>query len=128
MKEPYVRKHYNRKEKGTAAENGAVQYLSSSGYMILERNWRCRTGELDIIAEREDCIVVVEVRSRSGELLQGTPEESVNARKINQVRNTTQVYLHMKGYEERRVSFDVISVLLNDDLSLASLSHIREAF
>lgn len=128
MKEPYVRKHYNRKEKGTVAENGAVQYLSSSGYMILERNWRCRTGELDIIAEREDCIVVVEVRSRSGELLQGTPEESVNARKINQVRNTTQVYLHMKGYEERRVSFDVISVLLNDDLSLASLSHIREAF
>ncbi|MDH6428115.1 YraN family protein [Paenibacillus sp. FSL R5-0887] len=128
MKEPYVRKHYNRKEKGTAAENGAVQYLSSSGYMILERNWRCRTGELDIIAEREDCIVVVEVRSRSGELLQGTPEESVNARKINQVRSTTQVYLHMKGYEERRVSFDVISVLLNDDLSLASLSHIREAF
>ncbi|OMD61690.1 YraN family protein [Paenibacillus odorifer] len=128
MKEPYVRKHYNRKEKGTAAENGAVQYLSSSGYMILERNWRCRTGELDIIAEREDCIVVVEVRSRSGELLQGTPEESVNARKINQVRSTTQVYLHMKGYEERRISFDVISVLLNDDLSLASLSHIREAF
>ncbi|MEK3943045.1 YraN family protein [Paenibacillus sp. FSL R7-0048] len=128
MKEPYVRKHYNRKEKGAAAENGAVQYLSSSGYMILERNWRCRTGELDIIAEREDCIVVVEVRSRSGELLQGTPEESVNARKINQVRSTTQVYLHMKGYEERRVSFDVISVLLNDDLSLASLSHIREAF
>ncbi|AWV34419.1 YraN family protein [Paenibacillus sp. FSL H7-0716] len=128
MKEPYARKHYNRKEKGAAAENGAVQYLSSSGYMILERNWRCRTGELDIIAEREDCIVVVEVRSRSGELLQGTPEESVNARKINQVRNTTQVYLHMKGYEERRVSFDVISVLLNDDLSLASLSHIREAF
>jgi putative endonuclease len=128
MKEPYVRKHYNRKEKGAAAENGAVQYLSSSGYMILERNWRCRTGELDIIAEREDCIVVVEVRSRSGELLQGTPEESVNARKINQVRSTTQVYLHMKGYEERRISFDVISVLLNDDLSLASLSHIREAF
>ncbi|WP_340393974.1 YraN family protein [Paenibacillus sp. FSL E2-0177] len=128
MKEPYVRKHYNRKEKGAAAENGAVQYLSSSGYMILERNWRCRTGELDIIAEREYCIVVVEVRSRSGELLQGTPEESVNARKINQVRSTTQVYLHMKGYEERRVSFDVISVLLNDDLSLASLSHIREAF
>ncbi|MEK3965407.1 YraN family protein [Paenibacillus sp. FSL H7-0323] len=128
MKEPYVRKYYNRKEKGAAAENGAVQYLSSSGYMILERNWRCRTGELDIIAEREDCIVVVEVRSRSGELLQGTPEESVNARKINQVRSTTQVYLHMKGYEERRVSFDVISVLLNDDLSLASLSHIREAF
>lgn len=52
----------------------------------------------------------------------------MNARKINQVRSTTQVYLHMKGYEERRVSFDVISVLLNDDLSLASLSHIREAF
>ncbi|MEK3659448.1 YraN family protein [Paenibacillus sp. FSL F4-0236] len=128
MKEPYTRERYNRKQKGAAAEDGAVQYLSTCGYKILERNWRCRTGELDIIAESEGCIIIVEVRSRSGELYQGTPEESVNTRKIHQVRNTAQVYLHMKGYDDRRVTFDVISILLNEDLSIASLGHIREAF
>lgn len=128
MREPYIRERYSRKQKGAAAEEAALQYLTSSGYMILEQNWRCRTGELDIIAKSEDCIIFVEVRSRSGELLQGTPEESVNARKIKQVRSTAQVYLHMKGYEEQRVSFDVISCLLNEDLSIASLRHIREAF
>jgi putative endonuclease len=123
-----MRERYSRKQKGTAAEEGAVQYLSSSGYKIIERNWRCRSGEIDIIVEMDNGIVFVEVRSRSGELIQGTPEESVNARKIHQVRSTAQVYLHMKGYDERRVSFDVISILLNDDLSIASLGHIREAF
>lgn len=128
MKELNLRKRFNRKQKGAAAEAGAVHYLTTSGYRILERNWRCRTGEIDIIAENNACIVFVEVRSRSGELVQGTPEESVNARKIHQVRSTAQVYLHMKGYNERRVSFDVISILLNEDLSISSMSHIREAF
>lgn len=128
MRTPKVGDFYSRRQKGAAAEEGAFQYLSSSGFRILERNWRCRTGEIDIIAEHEGFIIFVEVRSRGGTLLQGTPEESVNARKINQVRNTAQVYLHMKGYEERRVSFDVISCLLNEDLSIASMRHIRDAF
>lgn len=128
MRTPKVGDAYSRRQKGVAAEEGAFQYLCLSGFKILERNWRCRTGEIDIIAENEGCIIFVEVRSRGGTLLQGTPEESVNTRKINQVRNTAQVYLHMKGYEERRVSFDVISCLLNEDLSIASMRHIRDAF
>lgn len=119
---------YNRKQKGAAAEEAAVQYLTLQGYAIVERNWRCRSGELDIIAESEGNLIFIEVRSRSGELLQGTPEESVDVRKIHQVRNTAQVYLHMRGFEERRVSFDVITILLNEDLSIMSLAHIREAF
>lgn len=128
MRGPRFGERYNRKQKGKAAEEGAVQYLTSQGYSIVERNWRCRSGELDIIAESEGDLIFIEVRSRSGELLQGTPEESVNARKIYQVRSTAQVFLHMKGYEERRISFDIITVLLNEDLSIASLGHIREAF
>ncbi|ULO09638.1 YraN family protein [Paenibacillus sp. 19GGS1-52] len=128
MKEQYPKERYNRKQKGATAEEAAVQYLVSRGYSILERNWRCRSGELDIIAENKGILFFVEVRSRSGTLLQGTPEESVNARKIHQVRSTAQVYLHMKGYEESMISFDVITVILNEDLSIASLGHIREAF
>lgn len=128
MKELHAGVSYNRKQKGAAAEEGAVQYLTSQGYSILERNWRCRSGELDIIAEYAGDLVFFEVRSRSRGLLQGSPEESVDARKIHQVRSTAGVYLHMNGHEERRISFDVITVLLNDDLSIASLGHIREAF
>lgn len=128
MKEQYSKERYNRKQKGATAEEAAVQYLVSRGYSILDRNWRCRSGELDIIAENKGILIFIEVRSRSGTLLQGTPEESVNARKIHQVRSTAQVYLHMKGYEESKISFDVITVILNEDLSIASLGHIREAF
>ncbi|MHA6529277.1 YraN family protein [Paenibacillus sp. BAC0078] len=120
--------HYNRKQKGAAGETAAVQYLSAQGYRIVDRNWRCRSGELDIVAEYGEALIFVEVRSRGGSSLQGTPEESVDERKIRQVRSTAQVYLHMKGQYERRISFDVISVMLNDDMSVASLSHIREAF
>lgn len=119
---------YNRKQKGAAAEEAAVFYLSSRGYVIRERNWRCRSGELDIIAEYGNRLVFVEVRSRSGNPQQGTPEESVNTRKIRQVRSTAQVYLYEKGMGEREIGFDVISVKLNRDLSIAALSHINNAF
>ncbi|MNL65630.1 hypothetical protein D3C87_1899830 [compost metagenome] len=102
--------------------------MSAQGYNIIDSNWRCRSGELDIIAEYGEVLIFVEVRSRSGSPLQGTPEESVDERKIRQVRATARVYLHMKGQEERRVSFDVITVMLNEDLGITSLHHIREAF
>ncbi|UQZ37315.1 YraN family protein [Paenibacillus sp. PK3_47] len=103
-------------------------YLTSRGYNIVGCNWRCRSGELDIIAEHEGVLTFVEVRSRGGSLLQGTPEESVDMRKIRQVRSTAQVYLHQNSAEDRQVSFDVITVMLNEDLSIAELAHIREAF
>ncbi|NQX46155.1 YraN family protein [Paenibacillus tritici] len=119
---------YTRKEKGAAAEQAARLYLTSRGYLIKECNWRCRSGELDIIAEYEGGLIFIEVRSRSGSAAQGTAEESVDERKIRQVRNTAQVYLHMQNMHQAVISFDVIAVQLNADLSIASLRHIREAF
>ncbi|WP_036721696.1 YraN family protein [Paenibacillus forsythiae] len=120
--------HYSRKQKGRAAEEAAALYLGAKGYAIVERNWRCRTGEIDIVAEKGGCLIFIEVRSRSGHLTQGTPEESVDAPKMDQVRRTAGVYLHINGQGERPVSFDVITVMLNRDLSIASLNHICDAF
>ncbi|WP_405114177.1 YraN family protein [Paenibacillus sp. FSL K6-1217] len=120
--------NYTRQEKGAAAEQAARMYLTSQGYLIRDYNWRCRSGELDIIAEYEGALVFIEVRSRSGSAMQGTAEESVDARKIRQVRETARVYLHMQGLQPAAVSFDVIAVQLQPDLSIASLRHIREAF
>jgi len=119
---------FSRKQKGAAAEEAAAQYLSAIGYEILERNWRCRSGEIDIIAEEQGRLVFVEVRSRNTRLVQGTPEESVNTRKIQQVRSVAEIYLYMRRHYDGSPSFDVISVILNNDLSVASLNHIKEAF
>ncbi|NGM81172.1 YraN family protein [Paenibacillus sp. 7124] len=119
---------YNRKQKGRAAEEAAVLYLHAKGYTIVERNWSCRAGEIDIIAEQGGRLIFVEVRSRSGSPLQGTPEESVDARKMERVRRTARIYLHNCRQSDRPVSFDVITVRLNPDLSVVSLNHIREAF
>ncbi|MNB95627.1 hypothetical protein D3C75_428110 [compost metagenome] len=128
MSRPPASGRYSRKQKGAAAEAAAALYVASRGYTVLETNWRCRSGELDLIAEYQGGLVFIEVRSRSGSPLPGTPEESVNARKIRQVRSTAEVYLHMQSLQEQAVSFDVISVQLNPDLSVAALRHIREAF
>lgn len=118
----------NRKQKGAAAEELAAAALIEKGFRILDRNWRCRFGELDIVAESGDMLVVIEVRSRSGTTSFGTPSESVNARKMIQVRNTAQHYIHQKRYYERPIRFDVISVMLGSDLTATSMEHIENAF
>lgn len=119
---------FNRKQKGRAAEDAAALYLAAKGYRIIERNWSCRAGEIDIIAERDGRLVFVEVRSRSGSMAQGTPEEAVTLRKIEQVRRTAGVYLHVNSQTERLLSFDAVAVRLKPDLSVSSLHHIRDAF
>lgn len=125
---PSFRKKDNRKQKGAAAEELAAAALIEKGYQILDRNWRCRFGELDIVAESGGILVVIEVRSRSGTTSFGTPSESVNARKMIQVRNTAQHYIHQKRYYERPIRFDVISVMLGADLTAISMDHIENAF
>ncbi|MCJ8010586.1 YraN family protein [Paenibacillus sp. KQZ6P-2] len=118
----------NRREKGAAAEQAACRYLASRGYTIIERNWRCRSGELDIVAELGRMVVIVEVRSRSVGTRFGTAAESVDFRKIRQVRNTALTYLHYKQLEERELRFDVMAIELDVDMNIASLQHIEGAF
>ncbi|OWA33748.1 YraN family protein [Saccharibacillus sp. O16] len=118
---------YTRKEKGRAAEEAAALHLEQQGWIIRDRNWSCRTGELDLIAAREDLILFVEVRSRSSSAF-GLPAESVDARKIHKVRHTAEVYLHRFGLSDRRIRFDVIAVMLGRNLQIRSLEQIEEAF
>ncbi|MEF2965239.1 YraN family protein [Paenibacillus sp. M1] len=117
-----------RKELGRKAEQAACDYLQAQGYTLLERNWSCRSGEIDLIAFCEDTIVIVEVRSRSRKAAAfGTPEESVTARKIKQVRDTAAVYLHLSGQSEANVRFDVIAVTYGAAGEL-DINHIEAAF
>ncbi|PQP89622.1 YraN family protein [Paenibacillus sp. AR247] len=118
----------NRRQKGAAAEQAAADLLLSTGYRIRDRNWRCRSGELDVVAEDGGVIVFVEVRSRTAGTSFGTAAESVNFRKIRKVRSTAEVYLHAQRLEGREVRFDVVAVELGRDLSIAAIHHIQGAF
>lgn len=116
-----------RQQKGKLGEEAACRWLREQGYRIWKRNWRCRTGEVDVIAELEGFIVFVEVRSRSYVGSYGTPQESVDVRKMQQVRATAEVYLHTVG-TKLQPRFDVIAVMLNGSGEIVSIEHISNAF
>lgn len=113
---------------GRLAEEAGARFLLEQGYELLERNWRCRSGEIDIIAKKEGVIVIVEVRSRSLHSERyGTPAESITPRKIKQVRETATVYLHRSHQSDEPIRFDVLAVRMEQD-EVAAIEHIINAF
>lgn len=100
----------NKRAVGSRYEALAAEYLQGQGYVILERNYRDRLGEIDIIAREGRYLVFVEVKYR-GNLRSGYPEESVYGRKQQRIRHTALWYLHTHGYGEDTPSrFDVVSI------------------
>jgi len=81
-----------RKELGDIGEELARKFLKKKGYRIHETNFRCREGEIDIIAERKDCLVFVEVRTRTSSSF-GSPEESVTSAKKEKLIATALAYM-----------------------------------
>ena len=104
---------------GVVGEDAAAQLLRKKGYQILERNFRTRFGEIDIIAreKRKDRIlpitVFVEVKTKSGDQY-GEPWEMVGAKKLHQVKMMAQVYLTKNGLGEVPCRIDVVGVWLRD--------------
>jgi len=83
---------------GKLAEDFAARLLSSKGYKIIDRNFRSRFGEIDIIATKGDCLIFIEVKARWS-LKFGRPEEAVTAEKIRKITKTAEYYsmLHPKS-------------------------------
>lgn len=103
----------DKKELGEIGENMAAEMLRSKGYDILRRNYRCRSGEIDIIAERYGELCFVEVKTRQGFDF-GRPCEAVTDEKKNHIRRTARQYideLKARGYFPRRVDFQVIEII-----------------
>lgn len=122
-------KGITRKQLGALGEQYAFEHLSQQGYRVLERNWRCRTGEIDLIAWDGALLVFVEVRTRSGGSGSfGTPQESVDYRKQLQVMETAQLYVHSRQLQQHQLRFDVVSVITDKDGNKQSLDHIMNAF
>ena len=100
-------KRFNRK-KGMRGERLAAKYLKRCGYKIVERNFRCPFGEVDIIARQGDVLAFVEVKARSSEDY-GTPSQAVNRQRMERYINAARFYF--SGREiDCTVRFDVIEV------------------
>ncbi|WP_084961367.1 YraN family protein [Thermoactinospora rubra] len=96
-------------ELGRHGEEVAARYLRDRGMRILERNWRCAQGEIDIIAQDGDDLVVVEVRTRSGRS-HGTALESVRPGKLSRLRALAARWLAAQPCAFRTVRVDVIAL------------------
>jgi putative endonuclease len=117
----------NTREKGALAEDAAAEYLAAEGCRIIERNFRTPLGEIDLIAEEEDVLIFVEVRSRRG-VSQGLPQETVNRRKQQRIRRVATQYLKRRFDMDRLCRFDVVGILLGDRSQIESVEWIRDAF
>ena len=114
------------KELAVRGEDASAVFLERRGHTIVERNWRCRSGEIDIISLDGVAVVFTEVKTRSGEGC-GSPEEAVDARKQSRIQALAQRYLAASQLENVAVRFDVIAIrYLGDDRAL--LRHHRDAF
>ncbi|MBM3153732.1 MAG: YraN family protein [Chloroflexi bacterium] len=96
----------NRKDLGATGEKLARDFLKKRGYRIRETNFRCRHGEIDIVAQKKDCLVFVEVRTKSSAAF-GTPEESMTAAKKEKLVTTALSYInsHEKLPAQWRIDF-----------------------
>ncbi|MGN0327337.1 MAG: YraN family protein [Lachnospira sp.] len=112
----------NNRQTGSNYENLACNYLIKSGYEIIERNYRCKTSEIDIIAKKDNWIVFVEVKYRSSHDY-GVSIEAVNIRKQMRIRKAAEIYLitHYK-HMDIPCRFDVIGI--DGD----KITHIKNAF
>jgi len=98
-----------RSAMGRLAEDRAIAFLASRGYSLLVRNYRTRRGEIDIAAELDGCIAIVEVKARKSTEY-GYPREAVSRAKQKRVVLAAGAFLASRGLYEANVRFDVIEV------------------
>jgi len=99
----------DRQRLGAAGEAAVARCYERAGYEVLERNWRCREGEIDLILRRRRVLVFCEVKTRSTAAF-GTPAEAVTAAKRDQVRRVARRYLDDCPVRFREIRFDVGAV------------------
>ncbi len=104
----------DKKATGYRGEEIAARYLKKHGYRILQRNYSCPLGEIDLVASKRGTLVFVEVKTRT-ESGFGPPELSVGHRKRRRISSIALDYARRKGIKECNARFDVITVLLPPD-------------
>ena len=114
-------------ELGRYGEDLAAQHLTAAGMQVLARNWRCREGELDIVALDRDAVVFVEVKTRSSNAF-GEPSEAVGPVKARRIRGLAcRWLLEQRPAGEHDLRFDVVSVVRRRGAA-PEVVHLRGAF
>lgn len=115
-----------KKEFGDLGESRAEKYLQSLGYKVIERKFRSRIGEIDLIAENKNFLVFCEVKARTESNWDyGLPFESITKTKIRRIKKTAEFYLLLSP-TTKQVRFDVFSISKTRDKLL--IDHIENAF
>ena len=113
----------NHLEKGRFGEKIAVDFLKSSGYQILETNYRYRKWEIDIIAIHEAVLVFVEVKARSSTQF-GYPESAVDRRKMKMILKAAEGYIEQVSWD-KEIRFDIVAILFGRP---PEIEHLEDAF
>ena len=112
-----------KRDFGNTGENLATEYLEKQGYTILERNFYCKQGEIDIIAKDKNEIVFIEVKSRSNKLF-GIPSEAVTKQKIKHLFKTARYFLYKNKMLNEYIRFDVVEILIKS--GKFNINHIKQ--
>ncbi len=112
---------------GRLGEEVAAEFLQKKGYRIRDRNYRCRIGEIDLIADKKEYLVFVEVKSRYFSNRMVNPLISITQKKRHKLRQLGQMYLVQHNIRSRQPRFDVIAIIFKSDEQY-SLEHIENAF
>ena len=110
---------------GRAGEEAAAHFLKRQGYTIVERNWRCKAGEVDLICLDRATVVFVEVRTRTAPA-RVTPAQSITPAKISRLAKAASRFLSQRGWWDKSCRFDLIAV--TDTGQDVKLEHIPDAF
>ncbi|MCR5146526.1 MAG: YraN family protein [Clostridia bacterium] len=120
---------YKKQSIGKFGENVACKYLKKNNYKVLDRNFNCSWGEIDVVAfdigNKE--VVFFEVKTRTN-FNYGFPSEAVNKLKQKHILNSAKYYLYCKGFENKYVRFDVIEIVIDTSHYKYKLNHLINVF
>ncbi len=115
---------YKRHKIGKIGEDIATRYLYSIGYKIVNRNFECRQGELDIIARDKEELVFIEVKTRTNPQY-GRPSEAVTSIKQQHIKKVALYYIYKHHLEKEFIRFDIVEVYVSRNKYI--INHIKQA-
>ncbi|MDA3814855.1 MAG: YraN family protein [Patescibacteria group bacterium] len=114
----------NKQYIGKKGEDTACEYLQENGFQILERNYKKKYVEMDIIVSKDDELIFVEVRTKTGEKF-GDPEESIKKDKLRRLKRGALGYAQRKNYKGQ-YRIDLICIVLNSEGEVERIAHYED--
>lgn len=117
----------NNKILGNAGEEMAYEHLISMGYRILDKNFRCKLGEIDLIGFDGDILCFIEVKTRTSNIF-GNPSEAVSSYKQHRIVKSALMYISKNRLNNFMCRFDIIEIIANERLENSQINLIKDAF